>query len=166
MAENRWWFGGQTETPLFSWGVARHDPPWLSSFDLGGKQWAASQERNRGFQVRQIQRAEASHSFIVRTSFSPTHTFMISYPHLCLSFPFLFFRWTVIQPITDICPTHRSQTLVQTRQTRNSPVFANVLQSDFNVLCSQGRLYFAKIKAAQVLLFKGEKKWLDFVKRV
>lgn len=56
MAENRWWLGGQTETPLFSWGVARHDPLWLSSFDLGGKQRAPSQEINRGFQVLQIHR--------------------------------------------------------------------------------------------------------------
>lgn len=78
---------GQTETPLFSWGVARHDPPWLSSFDLGGKQWAASQKRNRGFQVLQIQRAGASHPFIVRTSYSPTHRFMISHPSLL---PFFF----------------------------------------------------------------------------
>ena len=44
-------FGGQTETPLFSWGVARHDPPRLASFDLGGKQRAASQERDTSVQV-------------------------------------------------------------------------------------------------------------------
>lgn len=42
---------GQTETPLFSWGVARHDPPRLAPFDLGGKQRAASLERNTSFQV-------------------------------------------------------------------------------------------------------------------
>lgn len=66
MAENRWWLGGQTETPLFSWGVARHDPLWLSSFDLGGKQRAPSQEINRGFQVLQIHRDTQMCLFLYR----------------------------------------------------------------------------------------------------